>query len=114
MKRGILIVDDDVDFLMSLQLIAKSNGIEISTARSGVEALLLLQSGSFRMLVTDFIMAEMDGITLARHAKSLLPSVEIILMTGTNIPDLREIAHNAGIGRILFKPFSGETLLELL
>lgn len=114
MNRCILIVDDDEDTLRLLQMLARTVGIDVCTARSGIEALLLLQTGSYCTLITDFIMPGMDGVALAQQARKQQPELNIVLMTGTIIPDLEELVVSHGISRVLYKPFSSEVFLELL
>ena len=114
MNRCILIVDDDEDTLRSLQMIARTAAIDVCTASSGIKALLLLQTGSYCTLITDFIMPEMDGFALARQARKQQPELDIVLMTGTIIPDMEELIVSYGISRVLYKPFSSEVFLELL
>jgi len=114
MNKLVLVVDDDVNFLNMLELVARTAGLNIDSATTGEAALVKLNSGKYRMLVTDLMMPGMDGFSLARVAKSQLPDLEVVLMTGSLMPYLHVQAANAGISKVVAKPFGIDLLLELL
>lgn len=114
MNKLVLVVDDDVNFLNMLELAARTAGLNIDSATTGEAALVKLNSGKYRMLVTDLMMPGMDGFSLARAAKSQLPDLEVVLMTGSFMPYLHVQAANAGISKVVAKPFGIDLLMELL
>lgn len=114
MNKPVLVVDDDVNFLNMLELVARTTGLNIDSVTTGEAALVKLKSGKYRMLVTDLMMPGMDGFSLARAAKSQLPDLEVVLMTGSIISGLHVQAANAGISKVVTKPFGIDLLIELL
>jgi two-component system response regulator GlrR len=114
MRWPVLIVDDDPDNLKILGLIARTVGVRVRLAGSPAEALALLSAGRYRKMITDFVMPDMDGFTLARYARELDPALEVVMMTGSCRDDLHELAAAAGINTVVTKPLSSEIFLALL
>ncbi len=85
--KKILIVDDFPTMLMSMEGVLKKAGFEVTTAPSGEKAFDLLQSGlKIDLMITDYHMGAMDGITLIRSARKL-PAARFapILMLTTDL-----------------------------
>jgi DNA-binding NtrC family response regulator len=78
----ILIVDDEIEYSGILKKILEKNGYYVTTAQSGKEALLKLRYNKYNLVLTDLIMEGMNGIELLEQIKNLLPSTEVILITG--------------------------------
>jgi two-component system, NtrC family, response regulator HydG len=78
----ILVVDDELEHREVLEMILTSKGYAVKTCESGKAALKLLEKGSYDVVLTDFIMPEMDGIELLRQIKRKHKGVEVIVITG--------------------------------
>ncbi|PKN16171.1 MAG: response regulator [Deltaproteobacteria bacterium HGW-Deltaproteobacteria-23] len=113
MLKRVLVVDDDINILKMLELVGRTVGLNIDSATTAEAALVKLKSGEYRMLVTDLMMPGMDGFSLARAAKSRSPDLEVVLMTGSIMSDLQEQAVDAGISKVVAKPFGIDLLIEL-
>ena len=88
----------------------RREGLCISTAANGVEALEKVQAQSFDLIVTDVRMPRMGGLALLQELKRTSPSIPVIMMTGYGrIEDAVE-AMKAGALDYLLKPFSLEDL----
>jgi len=109
-QRGarILIVDNDPDTLRYLGDLIIAFGLFCDTARSGEEALRLVdRTGSYDICFVNWELPGMDGVTLAGalRAKTDSPINSVILMTSTaEWAEIEEAAKNAGIDRVLPKP----------
>src|SRR5690349_8767264 len=66
----LLIVDDDPELLVLLAEQLRADGYQVQTARNGEEALRRLSQAWPDLLIIDLVMAQMDGLTLAREIKS--------------------------------------------
>jgi putative two-component system response regulator len=108
----ILIVDDDPLLLQVLEHAIVYLGHEVTCAGSGAEALRLMRSGSYRMVISDWEMPEMDGPELCRRIRERYCSkyVYIIMLSvrcGTqNVVE----GLNAGADEFLSKPFDPQEL----
>jgi two-component system, cell cycle response regulator CpdR len=66
-------------------------GVWVSEARDGAEAIELLDKSRFDLVLTDIRMPRLDGVALALHILSRIPTIPIIAMTAFPSEDLRPI-----------------------
>ncbi len=64
----ILVAEDDLDNARLLESILKKNAHTVEVVGDGEEALKRLRGGWFDALLTDWMMPEMDGVTLIRES----------------------------------------------
>jgi DNA-binding response OmpR family regulator len=89
-------------------------GFRVDEADSADEALRLLETDGYQLLVTDIHMpGRMDGIDLARQAHTVHPQMPIVFVTGR--PDVLARLKGSGIpGGLLAKPFGLEELVRVV
>ncbi len=88
-KEKILFVDDNESLLSALQYSFESDEFEVLTARSGDNALsILAKIQDCHVIVADYRMPVMDGITFFTHIKKDWPTVIRILMSGHKDADV--------------------------
>jgi CheY-like chemotaxis protein len=85
-------------------------GFEVSLASNGVEALAAFSKHDFDLVLTDFQMPAMDGLTLAGHIKETSPRTPVVLMTGADREDFWNQAGKKSVDSVIFKPFLMEEL----
>lgn len=112
--NNILLVDDDPINLNLMKNILQSEGMAVQCSISGEEALQLLSKKSFTLMITDWNMPGMDGLTLARQATAIAPDMSVIMMTGNVSPEIPSVAKQAGVTKILAKPFFSGDLLKAI
>lgn len=114
--RTVLVVDDDPDVLEVTLMRLERLGYAVYSAKDGHEALEVLRASQpIDILFTDVRMPRgMDGIDLARHARSLHPSIHIVLASGDPRPVLHEIEALQENISFLAKPYSSSLLAEKL
>jgi CheY-like chemotaxis protein len=83
MEFNILLVDDDDSLLDLYELkLKKSIGISnIKKAMDGQEALELLKTHHFDLIISDVCMPKYDGISLCREAKGHFPNLPVFLLS---------------------------------
>jgi DNA-binding response OmpR family regulator len=86
-------------------------GSDIDTAYSGEEALSLLASTSYDLILADVRMPGFDGLALIRGVRYVDPHVPIILMTGFGNPALQLEARQLGVDHYVDKPFDVAELM---
>jgi len=101
----VLIVDDEPRILSLLHSLLKAEGMESVSARDGSEALQLLHSQNFDLLVTDIRMSPMDGMELFRTARTEFPDMPVILLTAYGAVETAIEAMKLGAYDYLTKPF---------
>ena len=100
----ILLAEDDTSMREYLQRALQRVGYEVSAVGCGTEAMPLLESERFDLLLTDIVMPEMDGIELAQQAAVIAPSTRIMFITGFAAVTLRA-GRVAPEAKVLSKPF---------
>ncbi len=109
--RGkLLIVDDEPDFLESLEWQLTKRGYRVFRALSGDAALDILRREGVDILVADIRMPGMDGIELIRRAAALDPDLQSIVITGHGGVDTAIEAMRLGAINYLRKPVGVEEL----
>ena len=81
---SILVVDDDPLILTMFCTILRELGYSVTEATSGAEALdkFAATGREIRLLVTDIVMPQMNGIQLAAEIKRQAPSVKVLYISG--------------------------------
>ena len=103
--RHILIVDDEKNVALGLQEgLEGLPGCRIIAVTSGEQALQLFEQRCFDLLITDYSMPHIDGLTLATHVRQSYPETAIIMVTACASDALRQQATRVPIQRILDKP----------
>lgn len=84
-------------------------GYDVTTAGSGNEAKELCRGGDgFELLLTDVVMPDIDGDSLAQHIRAMHPRIVVLFMSG--YADGPDFAYQDGA--MLGKPFTQERLLR--
>ncbi len=104
MAYHVLIVDDEINLLKVLAAGLKNSVTEIDTARSGEEALDLIQKKKYDLVISDFKMGGMSGEQLLEKTKTLSPGVPFILLTAHGTIELAVNAMRKGAYTYLTKP----------
>jgi ATP-dependent Lon protease len=81
-RHKLLLVDDDQIARKNMEHMLAKDGYAITTAASGVEALGLLETDRFDVVVTDLKMKAVDGVEVMTKAKKQDPHVEVIVVSG--------------------------------
>lgn len=111
LQKNVLIVDDDAAVLQLTSFWMTFREWNVTTACNGVEAFdRVLEEKKFPLILTDFNMPQMDGLTLAEKIKDIYPFIRIVLITGIPSDIIEKEDKITYIDNILYKPFSLEEL----
>jgi putative two-component system response regulator len=108
----VLVVDDDPVVLTLLEETVSRLGHQVTTAHDGREALDLMQSGFYRMVICDWEMPGIDGLQLCHHIRDRFHSnyVYVILLTVRTGSHAIIDGLNAGADEFISKPFDAQEL----
>ncbi len=111
-QYDVLVVEDDLSLCEALCDTLEINGYRVVSARNGTEALIKLEHGQFKLVVSDVQMPVMDGFQLLQNIQHKYAQTPVLLMTafGT-IPKAVE-AMQAGASDYLIKPFDAQALVN--
>ena len=109
----ILVVDDEPQIREMTAPMLSRRGYRVITAGDGIKALALFAArpGEIRLVITDLILPRLDGATLARVARELNPSVQVLAMTGLG-NDREGSRIELFAHMLLYKPFKAQSLFE--
>lgn len=110
-KAMIYVVDDDSDFLGSLQFLLETDGFAVRTFKSGAALLGDKASDDADCFIIDYKMPNMNGLDLIKRLRSKHISAPIILITGYPDEHISERAAGAGV-HLLRKPLLDESLIR--
>ncbi len=113
MEKIILIVDDNTENLRVLGNILKENNYKIAVAKSGIDALSLLEGIKPVLILLDVMMPEMDGYEVCQKIKQnpSIANIPIIFLTAkTEHSDIIKGFEAGGVDYIT-KPFNSHELL---
>jgi two-component system cell cycle response regulator len=112
----ILIVDDDRVTVVKLQRSLEKLGHRVTVARDGAEAWRRVCAGGVSLIVSDWMMPELDGLELCRRirARAATPYTYVILLTARGSRDDRLEGLDAGADDFLSKPLdTGELVARI-
>src|SRR5437763_3509206 len=111
-SERILIVDDEDPIREVVSSMLTSANFNCRQAASGMEALALLDSGEeFELMLSDLMMANLDGIGLLERTKERFPDMPVVMFTAVHDISVALAAIRNGAYDYLLKPFEREQLL---
>ncbi len=110
----ILVVDDEKDMLRACGSILSTLGHQPVVVSGGAQALEILASQEFDLVLCDLFMPEVDGMEVLRKMNDVAPRTPIVLFTAFGTVDRAVAAMKAGAFDFLEKPFTAQSLQLLL
>lgn len=101
----VLVVEDEDGAREGLRQLLELLGYQVTAVASGEQALALAAGPSFHVLLTDYLLPGIDGVSLSRELGSRWPGLKVILMSGYAEDGFVREAVAGGRLRFLAKPF---------
>ncbi|MEJ5376443.1 MAG: response regulator [bacterium] len=111
---GVLLVDDELEFLETLEKRLRRRNMQVSIATSGEQALEVLGQRTPDVVVLDVKMPGMDGIETLREIKRRAPLVEVVMLTGHANVEVAIQGMEMGAFDYLMKPVDIDELVYKL
>jgi CheY-like chemotaxis protein len=110
----VLVADDDRDTRELYRACFDTSGYRTAEADTGSQAIVSAVASIPDVLLMDYILPDLDGVTVARRLKAdrRTAAIRILMVTGYATPDLERQAAAAGIERVLFKPCLPQTVMR--
>ena len=112
-RRKVLVAEDNPDSAQLLEKILQGAGFSVALAGNGTEALALVATFHPDLIITDYMMPEMDGMALIRELKSN-PATEkmpVIMLTARDEEDAEIDAIDGGADDYIVKPVVPKKLI---
>jgi DNA-binding NtrC family response regulator len=117
-SKRILVVDDDAELLGFIVDAVISLGFEVEARADGNAALKSFYEDNFDLVISDFMLSDMNGVDLLKSMKKTKPDIPFILITGYPIAYPPALAKSDGVDGYLVKPFRinqiEQIMIELL
>lgn len=115
MKRALVVDDTDVHRTATRSFLVMS-GFAVETASDGLQALHILDTQPFDLIVSDLEMPNMNGLEFLRRAKKHKNAehTPIIMLSTVNTEEVKQKVQQLGGSYYLVKPFSAESIKTAL
>ena len=110
----ILIIDDDPHFLRVLQRILSGEKFVVTATSNPCDAIGLLRSGNFDLIICDLRMPDCDGLNMLQAIRSGGNEIPVIILTAYGEVDTYLEAMNAGATEYLNKPIKSDELVQVV
>lgn len=107
----VLVVDDDQKLLKMLQRTLVYENLNVLTASNGEEALPIIDSQAPDLIIVDWMMPKMDGVTLVRHLRADRNKTMVLMLTARDAIENRVDGLQSGADDYLVKPFAPAELV---
>ena len=107
-------VDDGEDLCRLFAESLGREGFQVVAARSGHEALALVELEPPDLIVLDLVMQEMDGLEILRRLRKRAEAVKVVVLTAHGTAQRVREAMALGVREFLGKPFDLNRLLRIV
>lgn len=109
----ILIIDDEIEMLNSLQkILARREDLELELIQNGSSALQVVETQKFDVIITDLMMKDISGMDILKACLNRFPDSVVILISGYGTIDASVEAMRQGAFDFIEKPFTSRRLFE--
>lgn len=112
MSGRILVVDDETLILDLAVMLLTTRGYEVITAQNGEECLELVAQEKPPLVLLDYMMPGMDGMTTLQEMRKRFPDTYVIMLTGKGNEQIAVDVMKAGAADYILKPFSNQDLID--
>ena len=110
----IIVIDDDPDIVEIISLLLNEAGHDVTTSPAGVNAISIIRKKNPELVITDLVMAEMDGLELCREIRidNSLEKTCLIMVSARTDDIWKEKARDAGANGYIEKPIDAATFVR--
>ena len=106
----ILVVDDEVNIRRVVREYAEFEGYEVAEAENGMEAVEMVKSEDFDLIVMDIMMPKLDGFSTCKEIKKY-KTIPVIMLSARGEEYDKLFGFELGIDDYVVKPFSPKVLM---
>ncbi|ACY18546.1 response regulator [Haliangium ochraceum] len=111
-KPKLLVVDDEIDMLEFIARVFRRQ-YEVTRCRDAAQALEMLETGAYEVLITDQQMPILSGLELLKRLGDRHPSLVRVMLSGfTEDPELKVLGESCTVHNYILKPVDSRKLLD--
>ncbi|MFQ5675363.1 MAG: response regulator [bacterium] len=111
-KKGkVLVIDDDMEFRLSLKRTLKRAGYSVKTASGGAQAYKILSQRAYPLVLLDLLVPGESGLELLRELRHKSPDSKVIVISVDDMAETHRKAINDGAFAFLRKPVKMKKIL---
>lgn len=110
----LLLIDDDEWIRDSMQMLFESEGCQLTVLETAEEGIMALEQDSYDLVIADYKLLGMDGITFLKQTQTRQPQAIQILITAHADDELMAKLSQANIRYLIKKPFSSQIIESVL
>lgn len=114
MKARLLLIDDEVVTLNIARLMLSQRNFELHTTQSTSEAISLLTSMRFDLVLLDISMPNLDGFDFVKLMQSLRLQIPVVFLSGTVDEYTKKLAFAEGARRCISKKTDFDRLADII
>jgi signal transduction histidine kinase len=111
-KATLLVIDDERVILDLTSIILRNRGYQVLTASDATAGLALVEESRPELVLLDYMMPGMDGLTVLRQIRSAYPDTYVIMFTGKGSEEIAVELMKAGASDYILKPFNNQNLAD--
>lgn len=108
----VLVVDDSEENRDLIRLVLNHQGVTVTVAGNGIEALQIIGKNTYQLILMDVQMPEMDGYTAVAKMRELGLKTPVVALTAHAMKGIEQKCLQAGFDGYLGKPVKIDRLLE--
>lgn len=113
-RPRVLLIDDEDELVQTLVERLDLRGVEAEAATDGHQGLERIHHVPFDVVVADLKMPGISGLEVIDILRQRYPAVKVILITGHGCIEDEDEYYEAGVHRILMKPFGIDALVDAI
>lgn len=111
-NQTIIIVEDEIELRENLTDLLEFKDYKVEVYDSGVKLVENIDNINAKLIFIDFQMPGLSGTETAKQVKAKYPNLPIVLVTASSQPSTREEAEQAGIDKLIIKPYSPDDIFS--
>ena len=110
----ILVVDDDEGMREFLELLLTRENYQVFTARTGKQAVNMIQKNSYDLVLADIRLGDITGLDVLKQVKKQNPDTVVIMISAYSTTEIAVKAMNEGAYDFVPKPFDNDELRQTI
>ena len=109
----VLLVEDENLIGWSIATVLRREGYAVTLVESGEEAIKIISSTKFDIVITDLKLPQINGFEVATVVKSQCSSIPVIMISAQSSQTTQDVKVHQAVDRYIEKPFDLNEIIEI-